>query len=151
RDAAGKDGFSAREIHAAKGRVAGTRLVAVDVENEGGTSLLVLAADGVRLFSPDAKELLRDESGQLPPLPAAADAGGVDYDHEGHLDLLFATASGVKLVRNDGVPKDPSTLARQGPIKFHDVTAETGMPAGAFEWVAIEDFDADQDIDFIAG
>jgi hypothetical protein len=111
----------------------------------------VLGPDGVRLLSPDAKDVLRDESGQLPALSGVADLAGVDYDHEGHLDLLFATAGGVKLVRNDGVPKDPSTLARQGPIKFHDVTAETGMPTGAFEWVASEDFDAHQDIDFIAG
>jgi hypothetical protein len=151
RDGAAADGFKTREVKDAKGRIAGTRVVALDVENEGGSSVLVLSDGGVRLLSPDAKELLRDESGQLPALSGVADVVGVDYDHEGHLDLLFATAGGVKLVRNDGVPKDPSTLARQGPVKFHDVTAETGMPAGAFEWVASEDFDADQDIDFIAG
>ena len=151
RDGAAADGFTTREVKDAKGRIAGTRIVAVDLENEGGSSLLVLGPDGVRLFSPDAKDVLRDETGQLPALSGVADVVGVDYDHEGHLDLLFATASGVKLVRNDGIPKDPSTLARQGSIQFHDVSADTGMPAGAFEWVASEDFDADQDIDFIAG
>ena len=150
-DGKGKGGFAAREVNGAKGRISGTRVAVVHVENEGGPSLLVFGAGGTLLLSPDAEKLFRDESGQLPPLPAVNDVQGVDYDHEGHLDLLFATPAGVKLLRNDGIPVDQTTLERQGPIHFTDVTGETGMPQVACDWVAIEDFDSDQDIDFMVG
>jgi hypothetical protein len=150
-DAKGKGGLTAREVTGAKGRITGTRVAILHVENESGPSLLVLAPGGATLLSPDAEKLFRDESGQLPPLPAVNDVQGVDYDHEGHLDLLFATPSGVKLLRNDGIPVDQTTLERQGPIHFTDVTGETRMPQVACDWVAIEDFDSDQDVDFLVG
>jgi hypothetical protein len=147
----GKAGFTAREVTGAKGRITGTRVAAVHVENESGPSLLVVGPSGLTLLSPDAEKLFRDESGQLPAITGVNDLQAVDYDHEGHLDLLFATAKGVRLVRNDGVPVDQTTREREGPIHFTDVSEATGMPQVACDWVAIEDFDADQDIDFIVG
>src|SRR5688572_31244227 len=42
-----------------------------------------------------------------------------------------------------------TTLFRS--IQLKDVSGEASMPAGDFAWIAIEDFDSDQDIDLIAG
>jgi tetratricopeptide (TPR) repeat protein len=145
-----------------------TRVLAVDLENEFGLDLILIGSDGsAHLFCPDVDEKNTtwngwlDRSAQLPPLAGEVkDVVGVDFGHEGNLDLAFATSEGLKLLRNDGIPHDPDTRNRvreggeNGPLKgilLKDVSAESGMPTGPIAWVAIEDFDGDQDIDLICG
>ncbi len=137
-----------------------TRVLAHDLEHNAAEtgekrefrmSLIALSGEGVRLFSPGVGSSWVDESSRLPPLGRAHDAVALDFDHEGHLDLLFATDAGLRLVRNDGVPLDQTTLSRTGPILFADASASLPAEMAAFAWVVTEDFDADQDVDWLAG
>ncbi len=114
-------------------------------------SLIALSGEAVSLFSPGLGSALEDESSRLPELGHVRDAVALDSDHEGHLDLLLATDAGLRLVRNDGVPVDPVTQARTGPLILMDASAGFPSPNTAFDWVVTEDFDADQDVDFLAG
>jgi hypothetical protein len=143
--------YSVREVKGTSGSTRGTKIGLFDFENRGSASAVVFGPDGGRLLSPDPAGVFRDESGQLPPLLGVNDLQGVDFDHEGHLDLLLATSQGVRLLRNDGVPTSQEDLAPTGPIRWSDVTAATAMPAAPCEWATIEDFDADHDIDFLVG
>jgi len=131
------------------------RVLAVDLENEFGMSLLLVGAGGapVELLSPspDGSGGWIGSGGRLPPLPAVHDVQGVDFGHDGFLDLAFATAAGLRLVRNDGVPRDQYSRERTGPVQLLDVSEEAQLPAGPIAWVAIEDFDSDQDIDLLVG
>ena len=129
------------------------RVLAVDLENEFGVSVLLAGDSGLALLSPspDGSGGWIDGTSQLPQLPAVSDVVPVDFGHDGHLDLAFATAGGLKLVRNDGVPRDQYTRERTGAVALKDVSAESEMPTGAIAWVAIEDFDSDQDIDLLCG
>ncbi|MEM7306222.1 MAG: FG-GAP-like repeat-containing protein [Planctomycetota bacterium] len=75
---------------------------------------------------------------------AVAALEAVDYDHEGDLDLLAVGEFGVRLFRNDA--------AHAAGGAFVDVTAEAGLPSGgAFAWCAVEDVDADNDVDLLLG
>ena len=108
----------------------------------GELSLWIPAADGGFAAS------------TLPFAGSARDAHFVDQDHDGDLDLLVATADGLVLLRHDTAPTtdgEEGTPPSLGPVEWTDVTADSGMPSGSFDWLAIEDFDADQDIDFLAG
>jgi tetratricopeptide (TPR) repeat protein len=131
------------------------RALPVDLENELGMSVLLVRADGgLALLSPDpgGSGGWIDGSAQLPPVPGpVSDAQGVDFNHDGHLDLAFATPAGLRLVRNDGVPRDPYSRDRTGPVKLEDGSAGAGLPTDPIAWVAIEDFDGDQDIDLLVG
>jgi hypothetical protein len=138
-----------------------TRVLAHDFEHnseQGGPrrefrmSLVALSSEGVALFSPGEGTTYVDESAALPALGGVRDALALDFDHEGHLDLLFATDAGLVLVRNDGVPLDQAKTPplRTGPIRFSDQSAGIDHN-GVFDWVLPEDFDADQDVDFLAG
>jgi hypothetical protein len=144
-----KGAFHAEKLR--DGRFA--RVIALDLENEHGMNLLLLGDEAPQLLAPDPSGNggFVDVSAQLPPLPRIADVAGVDFGHDGQLDLVLATAEGVKLVRNDGVPKDPIERKRLGPIQLKDVTAEASLPAGDFAWVTFEDFDSDQDVDLLMG
>ena len=140
------------------------RVVVVELENEGGAeygisraSLLALAEEGASLFSPREDASFVDDSAKLPPLPGVVDVEPVDFDHDGHLDLLFATREGVRLVRNLGVRRDgegrrAEDESRQAAeLSFVEVTQEAGLRDVAAGWAAIEDFDSDQDVDLLIG
>src|SRR6185369_14630068 len=75
----------------------------------------------------------------------------VDFDHDGMLDLLFATGDGVKLLRNHGTPMYGAVPMPVGPIAFDDVTARASLAGVRADWVAIEDFDHDHDVDLLFG
>jgi tetratricopeptide (TPR) repeat protein len=83
----------------------------------------------------------------FPELPSAPrDLLAVDFDHEGDLDLLLVGDFGARLWRNDGA----GSAAPEG--LFVDATAQSGLPTrGEFTWCLIEDFDTDQDVDFLLG
>ncbi|MSR47991.1 MAG: hypothetical protein EXS13_13185 [Planctomycetes bacterium] len=132
-----------------------TRLAVIDLENEYGQCLLALGGGKAALFSPnpDGSAGYVDTTAQLPALPAdVRDLEPVDFGHDGHVDFALASADGVKLIRNDGVPIDDETKERQGAVKLLDATAlAEGLAATGVSWVAIEDFDSDQDIDLCVG
>ena len=116
---------------------------AFDLEEDGDLDLWVVTEDGVRLLVA-GKSGFAAWPGTLPKAPAApADLEPVDYDHDGDLDLLLVGSFGATLWRNDG--------AAQGG-GFTDAGADTGLPRDrAFDWCLTEDFDTDQDVDFLLG
>ncbi len=137
-----------------------SRVLAHDLEHNAGEtgekrefrmSLIALTAEGVRLFSPGVGSSWMDETARLPGIGRVRDVVALDFDHEGHLDLLLATDGGLRLVRNDGVPVDQTTGMRAGSILFADASANLPAQETPFDWVVTEDFDADQDVDWLAG
>lgn len=167
-----RTGSAAPELHVARQAAGGTlssapfalpvplpagiaQLTVVDLENAFGQCLLFRGGGEWRLFTPDPAGSggYVDATAQLPPLPADVRAiAPVDFGHDGHVDLAVASADGMKLVRNDGVPKDEYSDARTGPLQLIDASAAAAglLPEGA-DWVTIEDFDGDQDIDLLVG
>jgi Flp pilus assembly protein TadD len=63
----------------------------------------------------------------------------VDYDHDGDVDVLVTTPSGLRLLRNDGL---------DGTGGFADASAEAQLPSGDF-LATSEDLDRDNDVDFL--
>ncbi len=132
-----------------------TSVHAVDFENEFGMSLLLVGSAGAKLLAPtpDGSGGIVDVSAQLPAWPANVSAvQRVDFGHDGHADLVIASPAGLRLIRNDGLPREPYTEERTGAVQLQDVTAlAEGIATTPCSWVAIEDFDSDQDIDLLAG
>jgi hypothetical protein len=83
----------------------------------------------------------------LPELPSPpSEMVAVDFDHEGDLDLLLVGPFGARLWRNDGAA-EPDKGGH-----FTDVTADAGLPTDRpFDWCVTEDFDNDNDVDFLLG
>jgi hypothetical protein len=76
----------------------------------------------------------------------------VDYDHEGDLDLVLASASGLKLWRNDSaLDKAKDGTVTLTKARFADATDGAGLPTAAATWIVPEDFDGDNDVDFLTG
>ncbi len=117
--------------------------IAGDLDNEGFCSVLLIGARGeIKLLEP--REEWSDQTAVLGTDLRVNDACFVDIDHEGDLDLLAATKTGLRLWRNDGRSESTSLL-------FTEITTKADLPAGDFQWVANEDFDSDQDVDVLAG
>ena len=115
---------------------------------DGLTDVVARTANGLELFvaSGEGDGTTWAPFGTL-LLPAnfeVSDITPLDFDHEGDVDLLVVGPTGVRLLRNDGVPADGAT--------FTDVTAEAGLPRDrGFNWCAIEDVDVDFDVDLLLG
>lgn len=122
-------------------------VVAGDLANWGRSSLLLLGSGVPVLLAPDVD--LDYRPADLPIAEARA-AVFVDYDHEGDLDLVIAAADGVHLWRNDGLEGEPTDDLSER-VRFADATAGSGVPTVACDWLTIEDFDNDRDIDLLAG
>ncbi|MEZ6008948.1 MAG: FG-GAP-like repeat-containing protein [Planctomycetota bacterium] len=133
-------GYQAPEVvHA--GAVQG--LATGDLDGDGSLDLVYVTADGVELRFGSTTGW-RPPEFALPSLPSLpADIAPVDADHDGDLDLLLVGAFGARLWRNDGVAEG-GALVDAGP--------DTGLgAAGALAWCVVEDFDTDQDVDFLLG
>lgn len=92
-----------------------TRMVAIsghsaeffDVDNDGWLDCIVVGiaaeGNGARLFYNDGTGKFWDASPLLPELTnACSQVDALDYDNDGDLDLLLASAHGVHLWRNEG-------------------------------------------------
>jgi hypothetical protein len=122
-----------------------------DPQFRARSSILAFGKAGARLFFAQQGGWFCDDSPSLPPLAPIRAVQPVDFDHDGMLDLLFLTDGGVTLLRNHGPTKDPRTGARIGPVTFDDATEAASLKGVHADWVAIEDFDHDQDVDLLFG
>lgn len=115
----------------------------VPLDGEGGSAIIWADTRSVHV-----------EGGAVLPLPAARDrspgaallpAGilGADLNYDFKTDLVFATADGVRIYR------------QETPQRFKDVTEATGLPPeilhGSYTGAWATDFDLDGDLDVILG
>ncbi len=128
-----------------------TTPVPFDVDNDGDLDLFAITPEGATLRVRDgvAYAQVAPEWPELPPGVAAVIA--CDYDHEGDLDLVLAGSFGVRVWRNDSVldrAKDGTVSLKKA--RFADASADSGLPAsGQYDWIVAEDFDGDNDVDFL--
>ena len=142
----GYDAWSTTTVHAGAADFA----LAFDMDNDlaDDLDLLVVAGDSLALYEcrgeSDPKEWTLRE-GVLPASPGrVAAVVPLDADHEGDLDLLLLGPFGARLWRNDG-------MAQPGGV-FTDASGEASLPRDvALTWGVSEDFDSDQDVDFLLG
>jgi hypothetical protein len=142
----GKDGWVGRVLEGD----AVDHVLAYDFNNDDDLDLVfVQGADvGLLVAEPGAEAGSFEWKPFGRPLPSCpgpvTDLLTVDFDHEGDLDLLFVGAFGALLLRDDGAPDLRGS--------YTDVTAEAGLPTDrSFDWCVAEDFDTDQDVDFLLG
>lgn len=65
-----------------------------------------------------------------------------DFDHDGQLDVLLATSRGLRVMRNHGA-------LRTSVEPFPDATPDAMSSLGATHAVIAEDFDGDNDVDYL--
>lgn len=119
---------------------------AFDVDNDGDLDILVLQEGKLALFRYDA-EAWNLSPVTFPGLPATPkDIVPVDYDHEGDVDLLLVGDFGARIWRNDGAGTPDET---HGFVDASDVAELPGDRT--FTWAVTEDFDGDNDVDFLLG
>ena len=115
---------------------------------EADSEVVVFGASGIvilenRLRSEeDVRELLPvEQPGKLAELQEVTTATLVDFDHDGDLDLVCATASGLALWSN------------RDNLTFEDATSWSMLPpaAMAIEWLVAVDWDRDVDTDILLG
>ncbi|MEM7515560.1 MAG: FG-GAP-like repeat-containing protein, partial [Planctomycetota bacterium] len=125
----------------------------IDLDNDGAHDLAVLHGGTLFLFQQTEEGFVLLEKNRLPeligtlPERTIVDFAVRDWDHEGDLDLVLVLDSGAaRLWRNDGF-----SGSDQG--KFTDATVESGLPEFVRDarWVALEDFDGDNDVDLLFG
>jgi len=126
--------------------------VLFDVDNDGDLDLFTLQPEGPVLAVHGVGGHARVDAQFPESLPGITAVVASDYDHEGDLDLVLAGAFGVRVWRNDSSfdrAKDGSTTLKSA--RFVDASAESGLPAsGDYTWIVAEDFDGDNDVDFLA-
>jgi hypothetical protein len=133
-----------------------------DMGNDDDLDIAV--AVGTRLFvletrrNPDVNAKVRlvfEPPGfELAALPAApAEILASDYDHDGDLDLLVCGSFGLRVLRCDGAnTKSEQEIDTPFLGGFTDATTETGLAAtGNYTWILSEDYDSDQDVDYLLG
>jgi hypothetical protein len=113
-------------------------------------SVLAYGRSGVKLLFAQATGWFSDDSANLPSLGPVSDAQSLDFDHDGVLDVLFATDGGIRLLRNRG-PATDITGSVVGPVRLDDATEGAELAGAHADWLAIEDFDGDGNVDVLAG
>ncbi len=135
-------------------------VVAAEVENGGRASLFAFGAAGLRLFTPqgalavEMAEAFVEESAALPPVASGASVDAVtpvDFNHDGHLDLLLIVGGKLCLIESGGVPRSDADGSKIGPITFREVTVGSGLEDRAARFALIEDLDSDHDVDLLTG
>jgi hypothetical protein len=129
-----------------------------DFSRDGLLDVLLIQDDRISLLDYDlpANE---DAAPTLTKAPIFATLAGAvkdvelgDFDHDGDLDVIAVGSFGLTLLRNDGAGRIPERDADQPRGGWADVTEELDLEVPKpLLWCAIEDFDADQDLDFMVG
>ncbi|MEZ6015315.1 MAG: FG-GAP-like repeat-containing protein [Planctomycetota bacterium] len=142
------------------GDVAAARALDLNQERGGDTlDLAILLRDGALVVLEQGDEVGAAVAFTPSPVPApalgfaGADLAVADFDHDGDLDLFAVGEGGARLWRNDGagVRRDEKTSEELPRGVWADATEGAGMPTSPLTWCAIDDFDADQDIDLMCG
>ncbi|MFN0009984.1 MAG: FG-GAP-like repeat-containing protein [Planctomycetota bacterium] len=122
---------------------------AFDVDNDGDLDVLVLLGGKLALHLYDSQGWM-PSTATFPELPGSPrDIVPVDYDHEGDVDLLLVGDFGARVWSNDGAGTPPEPGKPHG---FADVSDVATLPRDrAFTWAITEDFDGDNDVDFLLG
>lgn len=134
-----------RSTNVKEGSVALAR--AFDADNDGDLDVLTLGDGRLMLHVLDA-EAWTVAKVAFPPVPGVVlDIVPVDYDHEGDVDLLLVGEFGARIWRHNKV---------EAPIpdthEFTDATDVAELPRDRkFSWAVTEDFDGDNDVDFLLG
>ncbi len=129
-----------------------------DLSRDGLLDVILIQGDRLTVIDYDLKEgssvdpeLSKSAiSATLPGIPNDLELG--DFDHDGDLDVLAVGAFGLTMLRNDGVGRIPEREKEQTRGAWTDVTQELALSVPKpLAWCAIEDFDSDQDLDFLVG
>ncbi|MDF1837184.1 MAG: FG-GAP-like repeat-containing protein [Planctomycetota bacterium] len=129
-----------------------------DFSRDGLLDVLLIQDDRISLLDYDVAEG-SETTPKLTKAPIFATLAGEandlelgDFDHDGDLDLLAVGSFGLTLLRNDGAGRIPELDADQQRGGFADMTEELKLTVPKpLAWCAIEDFDSDQDLDFLVG
>jgi hypothetical protein len=132
--------------------------LAIDISNDDDIDFITVQGGKLTLYEvEDDPEDPEDDLRWLPsltPVPglpsAPADIEALDFDHDGDLDILVVGAFGARLLRNDGVGVYAQGVRLDG--EFVDASAVAMLPTDmALTWSVIEDYDSDNDVDFLMG
>lgn len=133
----GEDGEETVKLPAAE--AAGSRLAALDLDDDGLSDLLQYGGERPRLFVGSAERELREDSERLGRREAWTAVAAVDYDIEGDVDLIAAGAGGLEVLRN----------ALSGPL---EAVGEHALPARQWPEIrdlVVSDLDRDGDLDLV--
>jgi tetratricopeptide (TPR) repeat protein len=142
----GRDGWTSERIH--EGPVELMRAYDLDNEPEADLEILIMTPDGLSLLD-EGEEGWGPLPVTFPELPGVpSEIEPVDFDHEGDMDLLLVGDFGARIWRNDGA----WVVDSETPGAYVDATDVATLPTDRpFTWVATEDFDGDNDVDFFMG
>ncbi len=101
------------------------------------------AQPSLALFAAGADGAWSRVGPEVAPLPGARHVLFSDFDHDSQLDLLVSGSRGVSVLRNHGA------LRRAGE-GLTDATPPAAAALGACMAVVAEDFDTDNDVDYLA-
>lgn len=118
---------------------AGSRLAALDLDDDGLSDLLQYGGERPRLFLGSAQRRLREDPERLGRRGAWTAVAAVDYDIEGDVDLIVAGAGGLDVLRN----------ALSGPL---EAVGEHALPVRQWPEIrdlVVSDLDRDGDLDLV--
>ncbi|MEM8711861.1 MAG: FG-GAP-like repeat-containing protein, partial [Planctomycetota bacterium] len=135
------------------------RTIDLNQRSSGDTLDLIIATEtGVTILEQGDFPDLGEEPWSLSPVEipnlgsAPTDLETVDFDHDGELDLLVTGSFGARILRNDGVGKRVDSEGTPQPRgAWVDASEAASLPTKAMAWCIVEDFDADNDVDFLIG
>ncbi len=111
-------------------------VVLVEAQADGTRRLWLYEQDGFDGSWARREAPLAEYPGEVRDLTAS------DHDHDGDLDLIWVGDAGLRLLRHDGA---------EGSGGFTDASEQFGLGERSFAWLVADDFDADQDVDYVLG